>query len=146
MIDCLVQTALKGPDFAKVVVGRGQLGVESDGLPKVVNRLVPLALAFQGQAEVIVGRGEVAIDLEGLFVVVVGRGPVLFGERDEAAVVVDGGRVAPEFERPPVRGVRALEVGAFLQRPGQGQGGPEIVRMLLVHPGEECRPVAAEVV
>ena len=67
MVDCLVQPALIGPDFAKVEVGRGQLGVESDGLPEVANRFVPLAFAFQGQAEIVIGRDEMAIDFEGLF-------------------------------------------------------------------------------
>ena len=71
--------------------------------------------------------------------------PIAPGERDEAEVVVDGGRVPPEFQRPPVGGDRGFGVGALLQRPGQGQGGPEIVRMLLVHPRQEGGPVPAEV-
>ena len=143
--DRLVQPALIGPDLGEVVVSRGQLGVEPDGLPEVVNRFRPLALAFQGQAEVVVGRGKVGVDLEGLLVVIVGLVPIAPGERDEAEVVVDGGRVPPEFQRPPVGGDRGLGVRALLQRPGQGQGGPEVVRMRLLHSRQEGDPVAAEV-
>ncbi len=141
----VVQPTLEGPDLGEVVVSRGQFGVESDGLLEVANCFVPLALAFQGQPEVVVRRGEAAIDFEGLFVVVIGRLPVLFGRRAEAEIVVDGSHVLPKLQRPLVGGDRLVGGRAVLHHSGQGQGGPEIVGMLLMHSRQEGGPVPTEV-
>ena len=81
MVDRLVDPALVCPDLAEVVVSRGQLGIEADGLPEVVNRVGPVALTFQGQAEVVVGRGTLGVELDGLLVVVVGLVPISPGGR-----------------------------------------------------------------
>ena len=48
-------------------MGLGIVGLDFQGLPVMIRRLVDPSAAGQGDAEVVVGLGEVGLDFQGLF-------------------------------------------------------------------------------
>ena len=73
-------------------MGRGEVGLEADGLADGGDRLLELALVDQGVAEVLVGLGEVGLEADGLAELGLGGGIVVLAVAQDLPRAADGTR------------------------------------------------------
>ena len=93
MFDRLGQPALLGEHNAPVVVGKGIVRLDTQGLPVVFDRLGRLALLSERDAQVVVGLGVFRPDLQGSLVMFDRLGPLLLISAHKTQIVLGDRRL-----------------------------------------------------